>query len=265
MDELPISKIRVTVRPPLGADELLLLERGGQGKRAALLLIARLASVPEGESYNWGNLTVMDFQALLLLLRRVAFGEMVRSQTACDAGGCGARVEICFRISDYLAHQNPRRPADVELAEEPGWFLIKTLGATFRLPTVADVIAAGEGAAPITALNPSAREILTLRLMKPSNLPATAIRRVEAAMAVMAPDFRGKLHGTCPDCGRKILVYFDVEQFVLREFRDQAAFIYQDVHLLASRYQWAEHTILELPRNRRILYAEMLKQEGGLV
>jgi len=49
----------------------------------------------------------------------------------------------------------------------------------------------------------------------------------------------------------------------LRELREQAAFIYEDVHLIAQHYRWSEAEIMLLPRNRRIRYAEMIRQEKG--
>jgi hypothetical protein len=57
-------------------------------------------------------------------------------------------------------------------------------------------------------------------------------------------------------------VYFDVETYVLREWSDRAAGIYQDVHLLALHYKWPEDRILALPRNRRMQYVEMLRDQG---
>jgi hypothetical protein len=55
-------------------------------------------------------------------------------------------------------------------------------------------------------------------------------------------------------------MYFDVQQFVLRELRDQATFLYEDVHLVASQYHWPESGILDLPSRRRVQYAEMIAE-----
>ena len=53
--------------------------------------------------------------------------------------------------------------------------------------------------------------------------------------------------------------YFDVQQFVLRELRDHAASVYEDVHLLAFHYKWTEEDILRLPRSRRAHYTEAVR------
>jgi len=81
-------------------------------------------------------------------------------------------------------------------------------------------------------------------------------------MEAMAPNLSGEMQGECPECHRRITVYFDVQKYVLRELRDRASRVYEDIHLLALNYRWSEESILLLPRNRRILYAEMLRQEG---
>jgi hypothetical protein len=56
---------------------------------------------------------------------------------------------------------------------------------------------------------------------------------------------------------------FEIVAFVLRELRDHAAAIYQEVHLLALNYQWPEEHILALPRERRTYYAEALRSQGS--
>jgi len=82
-------------------------------------------------------------------------------------------------------------------------------------------------------------------------------------METMAPSLSGDLQGTCPECGVEVVVYFDTRQFCLRELRDRAAFIYQDIDLLARRYHWSETDILTMPHVRRTNYAELARQEAS--
>ena len=60
-------------------------------------------------------------------------------------------------------------------------------------------------------------------------------------------------------------VYFDVRQFVLRELRDHARTVLEDVHLLAFHYQWPEKDILALPRQRRLHYANALRGQWSAI
>jgi len=82
-------------------------------------------------------------------------------------------------------------------------------------------------------------------------------------METVAPSVSGGLHGTCTGCGVEVVVYFDTRQFCLRELRDRAAFIYQDIDLLARRYHWSETDILTMPHVRRTNYAELARQEAS--
>lgn len=79
-------------------------------------------------------------------------------------------------------------------------------------------------------------------------------------MEILAPNLAQNLQGQCSECGAMVEIFFDPQQFTLREFRNQAAFIYEEIHLLAMYYQWSESAILALPRQRRMQYAERLRQ-----
>ena len=78
-------------------------------------------------------------------------------------------------------------------------------------------------------------------------------------MEVLAPSLAHDLQGQCPECGAVVEVYFDPLQFSLCELRQEAAFLYEDVTLLARCYHWSEADILTLPRQRRLRYAELAR------
>jgi len=81
-------------------------------------------------------------------------------------------------------------------------------------------------------------------------------------MEAIAPAFSRSMVGRCPECNQAFDFHFDVFSFVLRELRNHAASIYQDVHLLALHYKWPERQILKMPRSRRLQYVEMLRDQG---
>jgi hypothetical protein len=80
---------------------------------------------------------------------------------------------------------------------------------------------------------------------------------VETAMETMAPSLCTDLAGTCPECGAGVEAIFDPLHFTLRELRDQASFVYEDVCSIAHHYHWSEADILALPSARRTRYAEL--------
>jgi hypothetical protein len=124
----------------------------------------------------------------------------------------------------------------------------------FRPPTIADQIDAVRQSDPETAL--------MRRCIIGRDRAALPRRRVEAALQAIAPAMAGQLQGRCPDCGTMVAAHFDPRRFCLRELRDRARFIYEDIDVLARRYHWAEHCILTMPNARRTNYVEHALESG---
>jgi hypothetical protein len=259
---LPVSGRLVALRPPCGAEDLLLLEAPATpagDAQLALALARRLGRGADGEPLDWAALPVTDLDALVLRLRQVLVGDSVRADVACPADGCGRRIDIAFGVEDFLGHQTPEPgAAAAEPGAAPGWLRLPggPGPVSFRLPTVADQLA--------VLGRPDASDELRRRCVRPPDLPQEQQARVEAAMEALAPALSGELRGTCPECGSEVAVEFDARWYCLRELRDRAAFIHEDVDLLARRYHWSERDILALPHARRSAYAELARRgEGG--
>jgi len=246
MLSLPVSGIRVQLRPPTGGDELAVAEGPRDAIAAALGLIELLAQRQDGEPADWPALPVTDFECLLLHLREMVFGGEISARILCT--DCRERVEISFRITDYLARVRTTMPPGVTPSSEPGWFQIEH--QKFRAPRVADVVATQGAPRPGVAL----------RALCVAGEGPAANRRVEAALARIAPPVTGEVGGACPGCGAKLSALFDVAAFVVTEFRRLADGVYAHVHLLAREYGWAEAAILALPAARRRHYAGLARE-----
>lgn len=259
MSRLPVSQAEVSVRAPTGVEDLLLLEAVRTSTELALALVARLVDVLARAPDAWDALPVPDLEALLLLLRRTVLGDRIRAETVCTMPTCGARIDVDFSINAYLAHHLPRTPRNVALdgsgEDAPAWYRLLGTQARFRLPVVADRLAVAYSANPVRDL--------ARRCIQPANLAAVARRRAIQAMAALAPSLSHELDGRCPECGTALEFYLDVQEFTLRELRDQARYLLDDVHLIARTYHWTEGEILALPRARRMRYAERIRQELG--
>src|SRR5262249_43670996 len=125
----------------------------------------------------------------------------------------------------------------------------------FRLPTVADMIAASAG--------PDGEGELVRRCVRPADVSATALGRVEEAMEALAPSLYTELEGTCPECGAAGRVPVHPQRYVVGELRGRAAFVFEEVHLIADAYHWPERDILAMPRARRARYAELVHEQRG--
>lgn len=253
MARLPVSGVEVELRPPTGADDLLLAEAGDLGLALAIELASRVAGGPDGEPIDWARVPVPDLDALFLLLRQRQFGDRVRAEAVCPADGCGERIDVAFRIGDYLEHSRPVRPRGVRQADEAGWYTIAGTGVEFRLPQPADLLALRREA--------GTSGLLAERCLRPADADTRARRRALLAMAAMAPDLCQDLEAVCAECQAAIKVHFDPQTYVLRELQGAALQIHEQIHVLAFAYHWSEPAILALPRERRERYVEMARED----
>ena len=256
MVSLPVSGLEVTLEPLGGAEDILLAEARDCNTRLALALLSRIGRTREREPIAWETLTVNDLDFLMLRLRQMVFGDRIAADTRCLATGCGERVEIAFQIKEYLNSYQPDSVTSLKTLED-GWLELPDTSVFFRLPTARDRMVAES--------HPSPERALIELCIKPVDISPQLLDRVQAEMEAIAPSLCNVLQGSCPECGAVVEVYFDPQQFCLQELRDRAKFIYEDIHLLAMYYRWSEESILNLPRDRRRYYAEMIRQERRLI
>jgi hypothetical protein len=253
---LPVSGVTVSLKHPTGHDDVLLLESGMSNPELVLELASRLAVVvnkPSGilADLNWANLTVTDLDVLVLLIRQMVMGDLIRTDVVCPNRVCMERFDISFRVSDYIEHHKPENPRGIKPSAKEGWFEYATANLSFRLPTAADQAAISYSA--------NKELLLTERCVRPTHLPAKQLERIEKAMSALAPSLCHAIEGVCPECGTLAEIMFDPQQFCLTELRYQAALVYEDVCLLAKNLHWSEVDILSMPNPRRSQYREMLR------
>lgn len=255
---LPVSGIAVSLAQPTGAEDVLLAEHRPDDPALVLALVERIAW--SDSAVDWEDLPVSDIDTLIARWRQAVVGDRVVAETACVVPSCGERVDLSFGIGDFLAHHRPRtgtvrgRGWRAEPAgDAPGWFRLGADDADviFRLPTLADQIA--------VAGDPDPAAALATRCVTPVPPPR---RRawVEAAMERLAPPLSTPLGGRCPQCGAPITALFHARDYCLRELRDRARFVFDDIDVLAERYHWSERAILTLPLTRRTHYVERARQ-----
>ena len=248
---LPISAAEVVLRAPCGYDELLLAEARAFGVELAVELLERVCTNADGSPAGWRALPYGDVEHALLRLRADSLGDRVRGAARCPQPACGEAVDLAFSITDYLDYHRPSAPRALTDAGE-GWFRAEPGGARFRVPLARDVEAARDSTDP--------RRALAARCVE-GEADARTLRRVERALARIAPLCSGVLTGTCPACGRTVEVWFDALGFALHELRTQATEIFDDLDAIARAYHWSEPAILALPQPRRAAYASYAR--GG--
>jgi hypothetical protein len=255
MYRLPVTKTAVELLPFTGAEDMLLLEPSAGELEISISLANRLASRCDGESLNAADVPLTDLEALLLELRRTVLGDTVTARAVCPKPGCGARANITFSLSEYRAHHGPRTPRFPPMKKDSNWYGISGSDVEFRLVTAGDLLAVEHSPAPKAALS--------LRTIRPESVSGRDITRIERWMESLCPSLSQEVQGNCPECGGVVQLFFHVRTHVQRELGFEATFLYQDVHLLASRYHWTEEKILALPRARRLQYVELASNAGG--
>jgi hypothetical protein len=248
MTVLPVSGVTLSIKGPISSDELLVLESEQPPALAILELASRVATLVDGDAVDWDSLPASEIAAVALAIRQAWIGDQLSTDGACP--GCAERVDVSFRIGDYIKHFQPSTPTGVATIGD-GWYEVS--GIRFRVPTVADLTGAlgsDNGAATLAG-----------SCVQPADLSEEQWQIVDAALDQVAPSLDGMVGGICPECGSSMQLRLDPCSYVMAELRDLFAGIYYEVHLLARAYGWKEVDILSMGRSRRIKYAQLISEE----
>ena len=244
---LPVSGWQVRVPLLTGFHESLLLDTQPLGEAESLVAI--FSEMIESDAERaWADIPVSDGDALLLHMRRSVMGDALQADVRCTRKDCGARIDLAFSIAAYLNHNAPK-PAKGAVREAEMWWRLD--GVRFRAPRLSDEIEARRAK--------NAEQFLAAKCVDSGSPDRKTRSRIATALGRLAPNLAGELAAKCPDCGSSFTVSFDPRSFVLRELRGLAAFLDEDIHLLASAYHWSYRDILSLPRNRRMQFAERVR------
>lgn len=245
---VPVSGADLAFAPLTGCQEMLVADAAALDVPLGL----RLAATVAGDSLTVDGLSVHDVDALLLEFRRHTVGDRILAVVHCPS--CAKPNDVAFGVADYLKHHRPAAAAGVSALDDDWWRLDGT-SFEFRLPRESDRATIQGARDPLAAL--------VERCIRPAPVPAAVRRRIERAMARLAPLLARPSDASCVECGTVFTMHFDPSYFVLREIRDGARDLVDDVHRIAAAYHWSEEAILRLPRTRRRRYAEAVRDAGA--
>lgn len=252
---LPVSQVAVAPRAPDGHDELLLAEGSVDSIALRVDAVRRLAP-PVDAGVNWDDLPYTDVDAALLAIRRHLKGDRLCAELRC--GACGAWGDVVLSVQGYLADKRPRAVRAITPGKD-GWLNWKDV--VFRIPSTAAVLNALGPGRPVAEAAQLLLQDCVVTGAEASPRPERALARVSPLLERIAPRLAGLIQGTCPQCGQTARGWFDPGQFVLRELQSRASAVFEQIHLIASRYGWSEATILALPARRRALFAGFIDQD----
>ncbi|MFJ4245040.1 hypothetical protein ACIP17_31075 [Streptomyces iakyrus] len=258
-----------------GRDEELMARADG-GASAALVTevlsrcVQRLGGISPVTPDVARELLVADRHFLLLRLRSAAFGDQVRANLLCPWPGCGERVSLAFSLADVPVVQAPQHSFlhTVALSSEAlGEDDPVSADVIFRLPNGSDQ----EELSELVALNEA--EALTrllsrcIRRIGPYEPPwgqrivdlsPRARSEIEECMEQLAPKVEQTMEVTCAACTRMFLVPLDIQRLLFGDLRTDASLLYREVHHLAFHYHWSEREIMEMTRDKRRTYINVL-------
>lgn len=235
--------------------------------------VLRIGDVSPVSEYVTRQLLVADRHYLLLKLRQATFGDLVRANLICPWPDCGQRASIAFTIDEVpVTPAAERRPAYTMLLspDAVGEDREALRAVTFRLPNGADQ----EAVSPLLSENEAlALTVLLARCIQGigpfsppteaqlATLSPLARAEIEAEMERLAPKIDLTMETNCPECGRTFVAPFDLQRFFFGELRTDNDLLYREVHYLAYHYHWSEREIMEMTRDKRRKYIEVLAGE----
>ncbi|HRI60788.1 MAG TPA: hypothetical protein PK228_13715 [Saprospiraceae bacterium] len=242
----------VYLREISGRDELAV---GNLGTPGAIQLLDRLlatgqdvaGSVPKAETF-----VTADRDRLLAVVYKQTYNAQIESTVQCQY--CSAPFDLDFSLDDLLRHLQP----DGILPEQTdGTFYLEN-GSRFRLPTGADEQS-------VSGL-PTAQmaQVLLERCLLEGD-PAADGEKAQQAMEQIAPVLQTEMLAHCPECEKEQQVHFDLQSFLLTRLKQGQKQVILDIHRLASNYHWSHAEILDLPRNMRRRYVELIESELEMV
>ncbi|MEU3922912.1 hypothetical protein [Streptomyces sp. NPDC029004] len=242
---------------PTGPAELLATWEAGLAQHdSGRSLLLHRAARPGAGTDALLSMPVGEREADLFALRRALFGERMQVRVECTA--CGEAME--FDLDATLFGTRTRTPDGPLRVEEGEWAI------EFRLPTVADLAAAGAVPDPDEArrLLMARCTVSALRNGEPvvadrlaALLPEGVQRRLAELAEQADPAADVTLNVACPECGEATPAELDITSYLWTELDTWARDLMLDVHLLATAYGWSEPAILALSPLRRRYYLEL--------
>ncbi|MFF3397625.1 hypothetical protein ACFYW6_03785 [Streptomyces sp. NPDC002659] len=242
---------------PTGPAELLATWEAGLAQHdSGRSLLLHRAARPGAGTDALLSMPVGEREADLFALRRALFGERMQVRVECAA--CGEAME--FDLDATLFGTRTRTPDGPLRVEEGEWAI------EFRLPTVADLAAAGAVPDPDEArrLLMARCTVSAVRKGEPvvadrlaALLPEGIQRRLAELAEQADPAADVTLNVACPECGEATPAELDITSYLWTELDTWARDLMLDVHLLATAYGWSEPAILALSPLRRRYYLEL--------
>lgn len=226
---------------------------------ALSMSVTRIGSIRSVTPELIRKLTIQDRDYLLRCLRERTIGRKMWIGMTCPREQCAEHMEIPLDLALLPIEPRPLKQRTFSLDLPPR--------VEFRLPCGADVeeacVAGLDGPAAVSdfLLKRCVLRVASKAVRRRLPLPDAAKNAIERRMEELSADVTPELEAKCPACQQEFSAYIDLTHAVLGEFAASARRLEREVHLIAWHYHWHEADILEMPRNKRRRYVEMIEDE----
>jgi hypothetical protein len=234
------------------AGELLLTasDRGvGEDDLNRGLTLLSLA-LPGSDRRQLAKLTLAQRNVLLLRLRELSFGPVLKGFGACSQ--CSAHLEFALPVAALIERLDSHLREDaVAWSDQEGSYQLRSV-------TTEDLLIALDQAGDGDAQRCLLERCLTVRGNALSAPQAEAIPGVIEKFDALHAGAELTCVIECPDCHFNQSQDFDIARFLWLEVRAAARRLLAEIHELAWAYGWSERTIARMSCVRRSAYLEML-------
>lgn len=211
------------------------------------------SSCPEKTLDELARLPIGWRDAQLLDLREDLFGPILSGLAACPQ--CDQRLEINFKADDIRAA--PETKLERELFVDKDEYELH-----LRLPNSQDMMAIADQDLAEATQSLIRRCLLGIihkgKEVSIEMLPDEILEEASNRMSRADPQADIELALSCPQCGHKWQMYFDILSFFWKEIDSWAYRTLQDVHFLAAEYGWSEAEILAMGNRKRQVYLDLV-------
>ena len=253
-------------------EELLSSQHLSPAKQVTQLLqrcITRIGDITVINEDVTKQLFVADREYLLLMLRKITFGNKVQAKLACPWPDCLKNIDIDFNIDEVpiTTSGDTQQQYSCAIYDETQ---DRTHEYTFRLPSGRDqeMISEEIGDSEACIVNHLLSSCL-LRIDGESCIDAETVRglsasirnRLEQEIEKNAPNIDLCMELSCPECSRSFVAPFELQDFFFGEIKTNIELLYREIHYLAFHYHWSEAELLSMPRSKRRRYIDILSSE----
>ena len=200
------------------------------------------------------ELAVCDCDRLFAALYRRYFGEQIESTLSCQS--CNESFELSFALPKLVATLENQPPTEVTGPDNMGLYTLPD-GRRFRLPTASDQYS-------VIGLEPEQAVTALLQRCLVEGDPDQNTEALEVAMDEVGAVLDLDLEAHCPECDASQTVRFNMQTYLLLALTHEQRFLNREIHHIARAYGWGHQEILNLTREQRRTFVQLIEAEAAL-